>query len=242
MQRPIPPATSSKLRSGCPQVESYFLDLQQPDFVSYLALVHSRFSTNTFPSWHRAQVHATSVSETLTHCSGSETAVSRLTRGLLTPADNKGFRPFLVIRFSHSSMLCLCRVSQELLHRAQPMRMLAHNGEINTLRGNVNWIKARQGVMKCQNLGIPQHVLRKVRRLLLSILRPPCPCQPVAWQPRLPHLLPVQRGVRPAIHQGYSCMHTQCSWRLQAQLVQMLPQALTSASAAAHDAESSPAD
>ena len=38
------------------QVESYFLDLQQPDFVSYLALVHSRFSTNTFPSWHRAQV------------------------------------------------------------------------------------------------------------------------------------------------------------------------------------------
>ena len=38
------------------QVESYFLDLQRPDFVSYLALVHSRFSTNTFPSWHRAQV------------------------------------------------------------------------------------------------------------------------------------------------------------------------------------------
>jgi hypothetical protein len=48
------------------------------------------------------------------------------------------------------------------------MRMLAHNGEINTLRGNVNWIKARQGVMKCENLGIPQHILRKVRRLLRS--------------------------------------------------------------------------
>ena len=44
------------------------------------------------------------------------------------------------------------------------MRMLAHNGEINTLRGNVNWIKARQGVMKCQSLGIPQHILRKVCR------------------------------------------------------------------------------
>ena len=44
----------------------------------------------------------------------------------------------------------------------QPMRMLAHNGEINTLRGNVNWIKARQGVMKCQSLGIPHHILRKV--------------------------------------------------------------------------------
>ena len=46
------------------------------------------------------------------------------------------------------------------------MRMLAHNGEINTLRGNVNWTKARQGVMKCENLGIPQHILRKVPALL----------------------------------------------------------------------------
>lgn len=33
----------------------YFLDLQRPDFRSYMALVHSRFSTNTFPSWGRAQ-------------------------------------------------------------------------------------------------------------------------------------------------------------------------------------------
>ena len=55
-------------------------------------------------------------------------------------------------------------------HGMQPMRMLAHNGEINTLRGNVNWIKARQGVMKCQSLGIPHHILRKVSvcRLLMS--------------------------------------------------------------------------
>jgi hypothetical protein len=37
------------------QVPDYFLDLQQPDFRSYMALVHSRFSTNTFPSWGRAQ-------------------------------------------------------------------------------------------------------------------------------------------------------------------------------------------
>ncbi len=50
----------------------------------------------------------------------------------------------------------------------QPMRMLAHNGEINTLRGNVNWIKARQGVMKCQSLGIPHHILRKVCVFRLS--------------------------------------------------------------------------
>ena len=33
----------------------YFLDLQREDFVSHMALVHSRFSTNTFPSWERAQ-------------------------------------------------------------------------------------------------------------------------------------------------------------------------------------------
>jgi glutamate synthase domain-containing protein 1 len=50
----------------------YYTDLQRPDFRSYMALVHSRFSTNTFPSWNRAQ----------------------------------------------------------------PMRLLGHNGEINTLRGN----------------------------------------------------------------------------------------------------------
>lgn len=33
----------------------YYLDLQAPDFTSYMTLVHSRFSTNTFPSWDRAQ-------------------------------------------------------------------------------------------------------------------------------------------------------------------------------------------
>lgn len=34
---------------------TYYLDLQAPDFTSYMTLVHSRFSTNTFPSWDRAQ-------------------------------------------------------------------------------------------------------------------------------------------------------------------------------------------
>lgn len=38
-----------------PQVKVYFKDLQREDFRSYMALVHSRFSTNTFPSWNRAQ-------------------------------------------------------------------------------------------------------------------------------------------------------------------------------------------
>ncbi|CAN7520855.1 glutamate synthase large subunit [Peribacillus frigoritolerans] len=62
------------------QVDAFYLDLQQESFVSAFALVHSRFSTNTFPSWERAH----------------------------------------------------------------PNRYLIHNGEINTLRGNVNWMKARE--------------------------------------------------------------------------------------------------
>lgn len=66
------------------QVELYFPDLQNPDFNSAFAVVHSRFSTNTFPSWKLAQ----------------------------------------------------------------PFRYIAHNGEINTVRGNVNWIKANEPVME----------------------------------------------------------------------------------------------
>lgn len=80
------------------QVPGYFPDLSSEHFTSYMALVHSRFSTNTFPAWHRAQ----------------------------------------------------------------PMRMLGHNGEINTLRGNINWMKARQGVMKCEALGLSERTLQKL--------------------------------------------------------------------------------
>ena len=76
-----------QLTSG--QVPLYFADLSDPDYISHLAMVHSRFSTNTFPSWDRAQ----------------------------------------------------------------PMRFMCHNGEINTLRGNVNWIHAREGVMKSDLFG-----------------------------------------------------------------------------------------
>ena len=64
------------------QIETYFPDLRDPRMVSALALVHQRFSTNTFPSW----------------------------------------------RLAH------------------PFRYLAHNGEINTLRGNINWMRAREGL------------------------------------------------------------------------------------------------
>ena len=71
------------------QVGSYFLDLQDPRLVSALALIHQRFSTNTFPTW-------------------------------------------------------------DLAH---PFRLIAHNGEINTLRGNVNWLRARQGAISSPILG-----------------------------------------------------------------------------------------
>ncbi len=71
------------------EVGVYYKDLQDPDLVSALALVHQRFSTNTFPAW-------------------------------------------------------------DLAH---PFRMIAHNGEINTMRGNVNWMAARQGAMRSTLLG-----------------------------------------------------------------------------------------
>lgn len=71
------------------QVSQYYKDLKNPDFVSHLALVHSRFSTNTFPSWERAQ----------------------------------------------------------------PIRMMCHNGEINTLRGNKNWMYSRGGIMESPVFG-----------------------------------------------------------------------------------------
>jgi glutamate synthase (NADPH) large chain len=71
------------------QLVPYYLDLADPRFTSHLAMIHSRFSTNTFPSWERAQ----------------------------------------------------------------PMRFMCHNGEINTLRGNVNWMLAREGLMKSDLFG-----------------------------------------------------------------------------------------
>ncbi len=71
------------------QVGKYYKDLQDPRVVSSMALVHQRFSTNTFPEWPLAH----------------------------------------------------------------PYRMVAHNGEINTVKGNFNWMRAREGVMKSPVLG-----------------------------------------------------------------------------------------
>ncbi|XP_059428509.1 glutamate synthase [NADH], amyloplastic isoform X2 [Corylus avellana] len=46
--------------------------------------------------------------------------------------------------------------------RAQPMRILGHNGEINTLKGNINWMKAREGLLKCNELGLSENELKKL--------------------------------------------------------------------------------
>ena len=71
------------------QLDQYFADLREPSVETALALIHSRFSTNTFPSWERAH----------------------------------------------------------------PYRYLAHNGEINTLRGNINWMHAREALFETPLFG-----------------------------------------------------------------------------------------
>lgn len=71
------------------QLEPFFADLSDPRYATEIALVHSRFSTNTFPSWPLAQ----------------------------------------------------------------PFRLIAHNGEINTVRGNRNWVAAREGTLRSEAIG-----------------------------------------------------------------------------------------
>ena len=72
-----------------PQIEAFYQDLANPEVVSAVALVHQRFSTNTFPTWPLAH----------------------------------------------------------------PYRYICHNGEINTLRGNVNWMNAREAVLESEFFG-----------------------------------------------------------------------------------------
>ena len=74
------------------QVPAYYLDLQNDEMESALAVVHSRFSTNTFPKWRLAQ----------------------------------------------------------------PFRYIAHNGEINTIKGNVNWMKSRQVLLESTNFTLEE--------------------------------------------------------------------------------------
>ena len=117
------------------QLQRFYRDLQDPRVETALALVHSRFSTNTFPSWPLAH----------------------------------------------------------------PYRMLAHNGEINTVQGNENWMRAREGVMQSDLLPgdldacVPDLHARLVRhRALRRSARAAQPRGPAA-APRDPHDDP--RGV-----------------------------------------------
>ncbi|HYE73494.1 MAG TPA: glutamate synthase central domain-containing protein, partial [Blastocatellia bacterium] len=82
------------------QLRAYYPDLSDPLMVSALGMVHSRFSTNTFPSWNRAH----------------------------------------------------------------PYRYLCHNGEINTLRGNINWMHARESRLKSELFG--EEELQKMRPII----------------------------------------------------------------------------
>ena len=83
------------------QVEKFFTELNDAAIESAICLVHSRYSTNTFPTWDLAQ----------------------------------------------------------------PFRYLAHNGEINTLRGNINWMKAREGLLKSDLFGAD---IEKVKPVIVS--------------------------------------------------------------------------
>ena len=85
------------------QLFPFYPDLEDADYESHLAMVHSRFSTNTFPSWDRAQ----------------------------------------------------------------PNRFMSHNGEINTLLGNKNWMNARQGVVESELFG--DHLQK-----LFPVVEPDC--------------------------------------------------------------------
>ncbi|MCU0665614.1 MAG: glutamate synthase large subunit [Candidatus Omnitrophica bacterium] len=118
------------------QMDKFFLDFKDKSLKSALCLVHSRYSTNTFPSWELAQ----------------------------------------------------------------PFRYLAHNGEINTLRGNINWMRAREGFLKSavwgKNLeeilpviapgGSDSAAIDNIFELLLLSGRPPEQVMmmliPAAWQ------------------------------------------------------------
>ena len=87
----------------CDQLSKLYVDLQDEDYQSHFGMVHSRFSTNTFPSWDRAM----------------------------------------------------------------PNRLISHNGEINTIKGNNNWMKAREG-------NISSKIFGKNTSDLFPIIEPNC--------------------------------------------------------------------
>ena len=137
------------------QLPDFFEDLNDPDYKSHLAMVHSRFSTNTFPSWDRAQ----------------------------------------------------------------PNRFMCHNGEINTLRGNENWMKAREGVMQsglfgdslsdlfpvaepdCSDSGVFDNVLEFLLMTGRTLQESVMMMIPEAWQGN-----ELMSGTRRAFYEYQSCI------------------------------------
>jgi glutamate synthase (NADPH/NADH) len=125
-------------------VKQYFRDLQREGFTSYMALVHSRFSTNTFPSWNRAQPM-----RMLGHNGGL---------GLCAKACFKGCSAAVPLGCAtHSELARQCALGDA----AYPLCLdlpSCSPGEINTLRGNSNWMRSREGVMACKALGLDKKV------------------------------------------------------------------------------------
>src|SRR5215471_16529586 len=137
------------------QLKNFYPDLDDPDYKTHLAMVHSRFSTNTFPSWDRAQ----------------------------------------------------------------PNRYMSHNGEINTIRGNENWMRARQGVVKselygdslkklfpivepdCSDSGVFDNVLEFLVQTGRTLQESVMMMIPEAWQKN--ELMPAQKR---AFYEFHSCL------------------------------------
>ena len=137
------------------QLLNFYPDLRDPDYTTHLAMVHSRFSTNTFPSWDRAQ----------------------------------------------------------------PNRYMSHNGEINTLRGNENWMRARQGVVAsplfgddlkklfpvaepdCSDSGVFDNVLEFLLMTGRSLQESVMMMIPEAWQKN--ELMPENKR---AFYEYHSCL------------------------------------
>ena len=137
------------------QLLNFYPDLRDPDYTTHLAMVHSRFSTNTFPSWDRAQ----------------------------------------------------------------PNRFMSHNGEINTLRGNENWMRARQGVVAsplfgddlkklfpiaepdCSDSGVFDNVLEFLLMTGRSLQESVMMMIPEAWQKN--ELMPENKR---AFYEYHSCL------------------------------------
>jgi glutamate synthase (NADPH/NADH) len=124
----------------------YFKDLQREDFTVYMALTHSRSSTK--PSTLNPE------------CNPSPLSSSQV-RVYFKDLQREDFTAYMALvhsRFSTNTF--------PSWPRAQPMRMLGHNGEINTLAGNTNWMRSREGTMACSELGLSSEMLKKLRPIV----------------------------------------------------------------------------